>query len=50
MLLYKKIFDITENDIIFDVGTNCGSFVKALLNLQIKKKNLKVKKLVRGEK
>lgn len=34
---HKKIFDITENDIIFDVGANCGSFVKALLNLQIKK-------------
>lgn len=34
---HKTIFDITENDIIFDVGANCGSFVKALLNLQINK-------------
>ena len=34
---HKKIFDMTENDIVFDVGTNCGSFVKALLKLQITK-------------
>jgi FkbM family methyltransferase len=37
MNYHKKIFDITENDIMFDVGANCGSFVKALTNLQIKK-------------
>lgn len=34
---HKKIFNITENDIVFDVGTNCGSFVKALLEIQINK-------------
>lgn len=34
---HKNIFDITENDIFFDVGANCGSFVKTLLKLQINK-------------
>ena len=34
---HKKIYNITENDIVFDVGTNCGSFVNSLLKLQINK-------------
>lgn len=36
---HKHLFNICENDIIFDVGANCGSFVKALLKFQ-KSKNI----------
>lgn len=30
-----QLFQKQKNDIIFDVGTNCGSFIKVLTNLQI---------------
>ena len=34
-----ELFGITEDDVVFDVGTNCGSFIKTLSNLN-KTKNI----------